>query len=88
MLQKILKSLRKEISNLENKDIMFVGDSLDTDIKIAFEHNITSSLVLSGNTTKQMCRNSIFQPNFVFPTIKELHDYFKNRQVNKKISLW
>jgi HAD superfamily hydrolase (TIGR01450 family) len=88
MLQKILKILRNKISNLKNKDIMFVGDSLDTDIKIAFEHNITSSLVLSGNTTKQMCRNSIIQPDFIFPTIKELHDYFKTRQVNKTISLW
>lgn len=53
--------------------IMFIGDSMDTDIRGSFENNIKSCLVLTGNTKKiEDIRNSVFQPDYIINTLDDL----------------
>jgi HAD superfamily hydrolase (TIGR01450 family) len=59
-------------SELELKDIVFVGDRLYTDIATAYNHGATSLLVLSGETKPQDLENSEVKPDFIFPSLKEV----------------
>lgn len=61
-------------SRLSWSDCLFIGDSLGTDIRTALENGIDSALVMSGTTTPERLARSAVQPNFVFPSIRELHN--------------
>jgi HAD superfamily hydrolase (TIGR01450 family) len=54
-------------------DVLFVGDSLNTDIRSAVENGISSALVLSGTTSLQKMAKSAIRPDFVFDSVHELH---------------
>ena len=74
----IIKSnIMKKIEYKSNKkikpnEILFVGDTIYTDIKLAFESDFHSLLVLSGNTKKQGLKNSIIYPDFILDSVKDL----------------
>jgi HAD superfamily hydrolase (TIGR01450 family) len=72
MLRMALRRLLSD-TELQWKDVMFVGDSLGTDIRTSIENGIDCALVLSGTTTPDALARSALQPNFVFPSILELH---------------
>lgn len=50
-----------------------VGDRLYTDMQMAWNAGITSILVLSGESTKSDLTNLERQPDYIFPSIRELH---------------
>ncbi|SHK30158.1 HAD-superfamily subfamily IIA hydrolase, TIGR01457 [Anaerobranca californiensis DSM 14826] len=58
--------------NLNKEEIAIVGDRLYTDIKLGINAGITSILVLSGETTKEMYEESNIKADYIFPSIKEL----------------
>jgi ribonucleotide monophosphatase NagD (HAD superfamily) len=68
-----LKTLLKQDPSLLWKDILFVGDSMGTDIRTSIENGIDCALVMSGTTTPEKLHRSALQPNYVFPSIKEVH---------------
>jgi NagD protein len=70
MLRQALKLLFYE--DLINYNLLFIGDSLDTDIKMAFEMGIDSALVMTGNTRMYMLQNSIIQPNYIYHSVQEI----------------
>jgi len=55
-------------------DVLFVGDSINTDVRIAIENGIDVALVMSGTTTPEKLKMSALQPNYVFEDIKALHE--------------
>jgi ribonucleotide monophosphatase NagD (HAD superfamily) len=65
--------------------VLFVGDSLDTDVRLAMENGLDSALVLSaGAVSKEKLRKSCFKPNFVFDSVAEFADILPGLlQVNK-----
>jgi HAD superfamily hydrolase (TIGR01450 family) len=63
--------------NIEFSDVLFVGDSIDTDIRVAIENGIDSALVLSGTTTLSKLQTSALRPNYVFDCVSGLHAEFK-----------
>ena len=69
------KILRKDPS-LRSSDVMFIGDSLRTDIRTAIENGIDCTLVLSGTTTLTHVKSSPLLPNFILPSIKEFYQLF------------
>eukprot|EP00051_Salpingoeca_urceolata_P011698 m.145218 g.145218 ORF g.145218 m.145218 type:complete len:461 (+) comp17218_c0_seq2:256-1638(+) len=77
--------LRMALANLLGphltwKQVLFVGDSIGTDIRTSIENGIDCALVLSGTTSEDMLARSPLQPNFVFQDIKELqHAYAEQR---------
>lgn len=57
---------------LKKEDVAIVGDRLYTDIKTGENAGITSILVLSGETSEQMYRDSDIHADYVFSSIKDI----------------
>jgi HAD superfamily hydrolase (TIGR01450 family) len=79
-----VESLRLRISGLKNENILFIGDTIDTDIKAAFESGLQSALVLSGNTDTELLQNSIIQPDFVFSDVGVILSTMQKSHISKK----
>ena len=58
--------------NVKRDELAMVGDRLYTDIKVGEKAGITSILVYSGETTKEMYDNSDVEASYEFESIKEL----------------
>uniref|UniRef100_A0A6A7G7J0 Pyridoxal phosphate phosphatase n=1 Tax=Hirondellea gigas TaxID=1518452 RepID=A0A6A7G7J0_9CRUS len=64
-------------TTLQWKDVLFVGDSINTDIRTSIENGIDCALVLSGCTTEEQLKRSPLYPNYVFEDIGELSKAYK-----------
>lgn len=62
----------KQKYNIAESDIVIVGDRLYTDIKLAEGNDITSVLVLSGETTANMYNNSEINADIIVESIDNL----------------
>ncbi|MGC8844509.1 MAG: HAD-IIA family hydrolase [Candidatus Hydrogenedens sp.] len=62
-----------KILNMEPQYTAMVGDRLYTDMEMAYRAGVTSILVLSGETTHEQLNQIERKPDFIFPSIKELH---------------
>ena len=62
-------------TGLTKDDVIVIGDRLYTDIELANRADITSVLVLSGETTKQMHDESPTKAGFVIGSIDEMYEY-------------
>ncbi len=58
--------------NLKKEQVMMFGDRLYTDIRFANNCGFYSTLVLSGETNKDMANNSIDRPTFVLESVKDI----------------
>ncbi|MFT4553209.1 MAG: HAD superfamily hydrolase (TIGR01450 family) [Chlamydiales bacterium] len=88
MIKEALRLLTEKDKTLEQNEILFVGDTIDTDIRIAFEACIPSALVLSGNTKADAIESNAVQASYVFPSVKELLEVFvesKSSTVSKNL---
>ncbi len=63
--------------NLSKKELAIVGDRLYTDIRTGIDNNISSILVLSGETKKDMLKDTIYKPDYIFDSVKELGENLK-----------
>lgn len=72
MVYNSIKLLQKADPTLKSDEILFVGDTIETDIRSAFEFNLASALVLTGSTKLEMLRGRVVQPDYVFPSVREL----------------
>lgn len=63
--------------SLEKKDLVMVGDRLYTDIRTGRDNGITSILVMSGETDKEMLETTEFIPDYVFDSVKDIGDIVK-----------
>lgn len=61
-----------EMIGVKKNKIAMVGDRLYTDMKMAFNANITSILVLSGETNKKMVEKSSKKPDYIFDSIANI----------------
>lgn len=67
----IIEAIEKKF-NLKRDEIAIVGDRLYTDIKTGKNNNITSILVLSGETNIDMYKNSDIKATFVYESVKDM----------------
>ena len=75
----ISELIRKECSGdskIEDDEILFVGDTIYTDIKLAEESGFKSALVLSGNTKQEAIKNYVTEADIVFDSVLELERAF------------
>jgi NagD protein len=61
-----------ETRNLEKNSVAMVGDRLYTDIKTGLLNDITSILVMSGETDEKMLETTDIKPDFVFKNLKAI----------------
>ncbi len=62
----------EEKTGFSRREIVCVGDRLETDIALGVNHGMGSVLVLTGATTKDILSNSTIKPELVVSSIKEL----------------
>ena len=66
-----------KMTGIANDKICAVGDRLYTDIAVAQNAGSVSVLVLSGETTQKMVDEAERMPDYVLPSVKEMHDILK-----------
>ncbi len=59
-------------NNIDYNDLLFVGDTLNTDILMANNLKISSLLVLTGSTTQENLKNSDIKPKYILNNITDL----------------
>lgn len=77
----IFKLIRNNFNKKINQDeILFIGDTLNTDIRFAVESEFNSLLVLSGNTNKEILNknNNIITPDYVLNSVKDIVELIEN----------
>ncbi|WP_022819727.1 HAD-IIA family hydrolase [Fusobacterium russii] len=60
--------------NLKKEELAMVGDRLYTDIRTGLDNGLTSILVMSGETDDEMLKETIYKPDFIFKSVKELKE--------------
>ena len=65
------------MTGIPNEKICAVGDRLYTDIAVAQNAGSVSVLVLSGETDQAMVDAAERKPDYVLPSVKELHELLK-----------
>ena len=60
--------------NLKKEELAMVGDRLYTDIRTGLDNGLTSILVMSGETNEEMLKETIYKPNYIFNSVKELKE--------------
>ena len=63
--------------SLKKEDLVIVGDRLYTDIRTGIDNNITSILVMSGETDEEMVKNTEYIPDYIFNSVKEIVEILK-----------
>lgn len=66
------KAILNHFQLVDPNDILFVGDTLYTDIRLAEESGFKSALVLTGNSTKESVVDSIVTPDYIINSIKDI----------------
>lgn len=61
-----------ETLSCSREELAFVGDRLETDIRVGTDHGVPSVLVLSGVTDEQTARESSIRPDLILPSLREL----------------
>ena len=69
--KKILHNLNIDNTIKEN-EILFVGDTIYTDIRLAEESGFKSCLVLSGNSNIDTIKSYVTEPDYVINNVSEL----------------
>ncbi len=68
-----------KMTGIPNEKICAVGDRLYTDIAVAQNAGSVSVLVLSGETDQRMVDEAERKPDYVLPSVKELHEILKEQ---------
>lgn len=85
MITAALKLFRTRKPDIDPSRILFVGDSLDTDIKCAFEAGMKSVMVLTGNTSLISIKYNVLQPTHTFHSVEELYEILKQSDITKAV---
>jgi len=62
---------RKKLG-VHSASCFMIGDRMDTDIIAGIESGMTTCLVLSGITTREMAHRFPYQPDYIFKNIGEI----------------
>lgn len=64
-----------ELLHCEWDELVFIGDRLETDIRIGADHGIPSVLVFSGVTDEKILSESGIKPTLSVPSLADLSEY-------------
>jgi ribonucleotide monophosphatase NagD (HAD superfamily) len=67
------------------ENMAMVGDRLYTDIQMGINANVTSILVLSGETKLENYKQSSVKADYVFESLKELHRAILEESTNESV---
>ena len=58
-------------------ETLVIGDRLYTDILSGINAGVETALVLTGEATREDAEKSSYKPDYIFPTVRELHEAWK-----------
>ncbi len=62
--------------DISPEKLLFVGDTIYTDIQLAEEHGIASAMILTGNTKRNAIENYTVRPDYVVESVRDIQDLF------------
>ena len=72
----VINTLAK-MFNVKLDEVVVVGDRIYTDILVGVNANVTSVMVLSGETKMEDLKNYSYRPTYIIDSIKELPKLLK-----------
>lgn len=75
-----------EISLVKPDNVVMIGDTMETDIRGAFEAGMQSYLVLSGSTRLEDVGDHVYQPTRVLQTVADLIDEIKTGKPSDRLN--
>jgi HAD superfamily hydrolase (TIGR01450 family) len=73
-IMKLINNGKSELTKIKEKEVLFVGDTIYTDIQLAEESGFKSCLVLSGNSNKDTPKSFVTEPNYILDDVTKLHE--------------
>ncbi len=80
---------RRKLSELAlsaPEQVVMIGDTMETDIRGAFEAGLQSFLVLSGSTQLEVVNDYVYQPTRILQTVGELIEEVKNGKASDRLN--
>ena len=77
----VARKILEQYPGIKPEEVLLIGDTLYTDIRLAEENNFKSLLVLSGNTKKEGIKSYVTEADITLNSIKDLY-----RILNKKLN--
>jgi NagD protein len=74
-----------ELAHGEVKEVVMIGDTMETDIRGAFESGFHAYLVLSGSTKLEDLGDYVYQPTRVLQSVAELVEEVKTGKVSDRL---
>jgi HAD superfamily hydrolase (TIGR01450 family) len=81
---KMILELSLKGKNVQKNEVLVVGDRLETDIRMAYEAGVKSSLVLTGATSETALNLSEVQPSIVWGDLKPLFDNLSKKDITNE----
>lgn len=75
----VARNILELFPNIKPKEVLLIGDTLYTDIRLAEENNFKSLLVLSGNTKKEEIKSYVTEADLILPSIKDLYKILEKK---------
>jgi NagD protein len=75
-----------ELALNELEQVIMIGDTMETDIRGAFEAGLESVLVLSGSTQFESLSDYVYQPTCVLQSIADLVDEVKTGKASDRLA--
>ncbi len=74
-----------ELSLSEPTQVVMIGDTMETDIRGAFESGLQSYLVLSGSTQMENLSDYVYQPTRILQSVADLVDELKTGKPSDRL---
>src|SRR6185436_83644 len=75
-----------ELNHATPQEVIMIGDTMETDIRGAFEAGLQAYLVLSGSTQFESIGDYVYQPTRVLQTGADLVDEVKTGKLSDHLS--
>ena len=85
MFQRARRKLN-ELALVELRQAIMIGDTMETDIRGAFEAGLQSFLVLSGSTRIEMIGDYVYQPTRVLESVADLTEEARTGKVSDRLN--
>ena len=69
----VARKILEPFEDIKPEEVLLIGYTLYTDIRLAEENNFKSLLVLSGNTKKEGVKSYVTEADLILPSIKDLY---------------
>jgi len=84
MFQRARRKL-EELALCQLEQVVMIGDTMETDIRGAFEAGLHSYLVLTGSTTLEMIGDYVYQPTRVLQSIADLIEEVTTGKISDRL---